>query len=112
MVAGAALAVAFMLLPDPIREAFKDWDLRTVKGVAHGEYEVDMSIRNRLNPGRTRDPTQAFIEQQLKSTIEPSRDALQLMERHGYRYEGIVGGRPTWSLNPPEVQHYVKFVTQ
>ncbi len=43
------------------------------------------------------DTTQTFVEKQLKSTREPGPGVIQVMQRAGYHYAGMVDGRPQWT---------------
>src|SRR5260370_30967701 len=43
-----------------------------------------------------KDTTQTFVEKQLKSTREPGPAVIQVMQRAGYHYSGMVDGRPQW----------------
>jgi len=97
---GAGRALVFMVLlflvPDDALAAFESETLERGIRVYRG---LAVPANNLINPVAD-DPTQEFIGKVLQASTEPGPGIIQLMERHGYGYEGMVEGKPKWIEQP------------
>ena len=82
------IIVLMWMLPDEAREAFEDANLEFWK-------EAIEQV-----PTSDEDPIEALVQKQLKSSSAPGPGIIDFMRRHGWKYGGMVDGRPVWTEEP------------